>query len=56
MPLKNVVRAFDPPPPQQVVEAARGLRYRDFLIVALIIDEPDPFPDNWIYVHGRCEG
>jgi protoporphyrinogen oxidase len=52
MPLKNVVFAFDPPPPQQVVEAARRLRYRDFLIVALIIDEPDPFPDNWIYVHG----
>jgi len=20
--------------------------------VALIIDEPDPFPGNWIYVHG----
>jgi protoporphyrinogen oxidase len=53
MPLKNVVFAFDPPPPQQVVEAARRLRYRDFLIVALIIDEPDPFPDNWIYVHGN---
>jgi protoporphyrinogen oxidase len=52
MPLKNVVFAFDPPPPQQVVEAARRLHYRDFLIVALIIDEPDPFPDNWIYVHG----
>jgi len=51
MPLKNVVLAFDPPPPQQVVEAACRLRYRDFLIVALIIDEPDPFPDNWIYVH-----
>ena len=52
MPLKNVVFAFDPPPPKQVVEAARSLRYRDFLIVALILDEPDPFPDNWIYVHG----
>ena len=51
MPLKNVVLAFDPPPPKHVVDAARRLRYRDFLIVTLILDEPDPFPDNWIYVH-----
>jgi protoporphyrinogen oxidase len=51
MPLKNAVLAFDPPPPREVVEAARSLRYRDFLIVTLILDEPDPFPDNWIYVH-----
>jgi len=28
-----------------------GLRYRDFLTVALIIDGEDLFPDNWIYIH-----
>jgi protoporphyrinogen oxidase len=27
------------------------LRYRDFLTVALVLDKPDPFPDNWIYIH-----
>src|SRR6187200_2816992 len=31
--------------------AARGLRYRDFLTVALVIDGEDLFPDNWIYIH-----
>src|SRR4029077_1264054 len=31
--------------------SARALRYRDFLIVALILNRPDIFPDNWIYVH-----
>lgn len=30
---------------------ARSLRYRDFLTVALMIDKPTPFPDNWIYIH-----
>ncbi|RAI32165.1 NAD(P)/FAD-dependent oxidoreductase [Rhodoplanes serenus] len=30
---------------------ARALRYRDFLTVALMVDQPDLFPDNWIYVH-----
>ena len=38
-------------PPPDVIEAARSLSYRDFLIVTLILDEPDPFLDNWIYVH-----
>jgi protoporphyrinogen oxidase len=27
------------------------LRHRDFLIVTLILDHADPFPDNWIYIH-----
>lgn len=31
--------------------AARRLRYRDFLTVALIVEKPDLFPDNWIYIH-----
>jgi protoporphyrinogen oxidase len=36
---------------QEVKEAAMGLRYRDFLTVALIVDGEDLFPDNWIYIH-----
>ena len=32
--------------------AATGkLRYRDFLTVALVVEKPDLFPDNWIYIH-----
>ena len=27
------------------------LSYRDFLTVALIVDQAEMFPDNWIYVH-----
>ena len=51
MALTDLVAAFDPPPPTHVREAASRLRYRDFLIVTLILDHPDPFPDNWIYIH-----
>jgi protoporphyrinogen oxidase len=36
---------------QQARSAAESLGYRDFLIVALFVRDPDPFPDNWIYVH-----
>ena len=37
--------------PAAVTAAAAKLRYRDFLIVTLILDHSDPFPDNWIYIH-----
>ena len=51
MPIRHLVRALDPPPPQEVLDAAKNLRYRDFLIISLIINRPHLFPDNWIYVH-----
>ncbi|MEO1238704.1 MAG: NAD(P)/FAD-dependent oxidoreductase [Pseudomonadota bacterium] len=51
MPLKDLVFAFDPPPPPSVWAAAESLKYRDFLIVTLCLDHADPFPDNWIYIH-----
>lgn len=49
--LDTLIGAFDPPPPPAVVDAANQLKYRDFLIVTLVLDHPDPFPDNWIYIH-----
>jgi protoporphyrinogen oxidase len=51
MPLRQLVRAFSPAAPPHVVAAADALNYRDFITVALIIDTPHLFPDNWIYVH-----
>lgn len=51
MALLDLAEALDPPPPPEVLSAARKLKYRDFLIVTLILDHPDPFPDNWIYIH-----
>jgi protoporphyrinogen oxidase len=51
LPLREVVEMASPPPPQDVLDAARGLRYRDFLTVALVVDGEDLFPDNWIYIH-----
>jgi protoporphyrinogen oxidase len=51
MPVRSLIRALDPPPPQPIVDAAEGLRYRDFLVVALILEKDNLFTDNWIYIH-----
>ena len=51
LPLRALVRSMRPTPPVEVAAAASGLRYRDFLVVALMLDGSDLFPDNWIYVH-----
>ena len=51
MPLRELIAKLDPPPPTAIVAAANRLNYRDFITVALVIDAPDLFPDNWIYVH-----
>lgn len=51
MALDDLIHAFEPPPPDHVIAAAKRLKYRDFLIVTLVLQNSDPFPDNWIYVH-----
>lgn len=51
IPIKELVKALHPAVPDDVRRAAEGLRYRDFLIIGLIINKKDVVPDNWIYVH-----
>jgi protoporphyrinogen oxidase len=51
IPINKLVAMLDPTPPDAVLAAARKLSYRAFIIVVLIIDKKDLFPDQWIYVH-----
>jgi protoporphyrinogen oxidase len=51
LPLRDLVTMTAPHAPAEVVEAAHGLRYRDFVTVALVVSGEDLFPDNWIYIH-----
>jgi protoporphyrinogen oxidase len=53
MPLTEFVQKLDPPAPDYVIEAAGELKYRDFLTVCLIVNHPDLFDDNWIYIHDQ---
>jgi protoporphyrinogen oxidase len=49
--VRSLIRALSPPPPTPIREAAEGLQYRDFLVVALMLNREKLFPDNWIYIH-----
>jgi protoporphyrinogen oxidase len=51
MPLRELAARVSPPLPPEATEAARGLAYRDFLTVALVVRSDVGFDDNWIYVH-----
>jgi len=51
MPLRDLISALDPAPPDAVRQAAARLRYRDYLTVVLIVRRASIFPDNWIYIH-----
>jgi protoporphyrinogen oxidase len=51
MPIPQLVKCLDPKPPQKVLASAEQLAYRAFIIVVLIIDRPDLFPDQWLYIH-----
>ncbi|MGH7231917.1 MAG: FAD-dependent oxidoreductase, partial [Nitrospiraceae bacterium] len=51
MPLRELVRALDPLPPDVVLRTAEKLRYRDYLTVVLVVDRESVFSDNWIYIH-----
>jgi protoporphyrinogen oxidase len=51
MPVRELVRSLDCDVPAHVRASGDGLKYRDFLQVALILDQENLFPDNWIYIH-----
>ena len=51
IPIRELIEALDPMPPEHVRRAARELHYRDFITVALMVQGSNLFPDNWIYIH-----
>lgn len=51
MPLPELVMNMEPPPPKEVGDAARSLRFRALLTVNLLMDLPQELPDTWVYIH-----
>lgn len=51
MPLSSFLKKLHPPPAAEIAEAGQRLRFRGVVVVCLIVDKPQLFPDNWIYIH-----
>jgi protoporphyrinogen oxidase len=51
IPLGDLILSLEPEAPAAAQAAARRLRYRHLCLVALISTDPEPFADNWIYLH-----
>ena len=51
MPLAHLPKTIKPTPHKEILDSGDNLKFRDFLSVALVINEEDAFPDNWIYIH-----
>jgi protoporphyrinogen oxidase len=52
VPVRDLAAALSPAMPEAEA-AARALRHRAFIEVALVLEGEDPFPDTWLYLHDR---
>lgn len=60
MPVRDLMQALQPPPPEDVRAVADGLMYRDFITLGLLVKQLKPrpegapprnlLPDTWIYI------
>ena len=51
MPIRELMPALSPAASEPARRAADRLRYRDFILVALVLKDREQFDDNWIYIH-----
>ena len=49
MPITNLIQTVGAP--KKVFEAAKSLTFRNTILVYLKIAGPNPFPDQWLYIH-----
>ncbi|MBI4848655.1 MAG: FAD-dependent oxidoreductase [Nitrospirae bacterium] len=50
IPLTNLLKMLDPSPPGDILDAASKLRYRDMVIVTVMIDKPRVSDLTWLYL------
>jgi protoporphyrinogen oxidase len=50
-PIRDIIPNIHPALPNQTLNAAKQLAYRDFITVVLILKDNNIFDDNWIYIH-----
>ncbi len=51
IPLTILVQNLKPSPPPDVLQAAKNLKFRNTILVYLIVQGSRLFPDNWLYIN-----
>ncbi|MFH1876246.1 MAG: NAD(P)/FAD-dependent oxidoreductase [Candidatus Omnitrophota bacterium] len=51
IPLPELIQALQPRPPDEVIAAVACLQFRSLIVVNIILDKEDVFPDQWLYIH-----
>lgn len=51
IPITHLVKQIQSPPPQRVIHAAQSLKFRNTILVYLIVEGENLFPDNWLYIN-----
>jgi protoporphyrinogen oxidase len=50
IPVTELIMILDPPAPKEVQEAAKKLRYRDLMVVAIMFNRDRITNDTWVYI------
>jgi protoporphyrinogen oxidase len=50
LPITSLVRMLNPAPPAEILEAAAKLRFRDLVVVAVMVDKKRVTDQTWIYM------
>lgn len=53
IPLTQLIELLDPPPPAPILAAARSLKYRDLIIVTLMLNRERVTDLTWMYLPGK---
>jgi protoporphyrinogen oxidase/putative flippase GtrA len=51
IPLTHLVEQLTPPAPEPVTAMAKSLRFRNTVLVYVMVDSGQLFPDNWLYIN-----
>lgn len=53
IPVTELIKALDPPPPEDVLDAVSKLRFRDLVVVAIMVNRKRVTDLTWIYIPER---
>lgn len=51
VPISLLVQQMHPPAPSEAIAAAKSLKFRNTILVYLIVEGNNLFPDNWLYIN-----